>query len=101
MKNLIILILLIIIAYLLYSSGIFDRAVQSVRLTSNGTPNPNETPRISVTVYSPYGTGIKTPDPSSTPVPENGPPLTLLRRKTTSNISSSKRLWTAQHSPTP
>ena len=78
MKNFIILILLGVIAYLLLTSGILNRAVQSVPQLLADTPNPNETPRISVTVYSPYGTGIKTPNPSSTPVPGNGPPLTLI-----------------------
>jgi hypothetical protein len=67
MKNFIILILLGIIVYLVYTSGIFDRAVQSVPQLLAGTPNPNETPRISVTVYSPYGTGAKTPAPNAAP----------------------------------
>jgi hypothetical protein len=82
MKNIIILILLGIIAYLLYTSGILNRAVQSVPQLLASTPDPNETPRISVTVYSPYGTGAKTPVPNSTPalVPslEPQPPLTLI-----------------------
>jgi len=60
MKNLIILILLVVIAYLVYTSGVLNRAVQSVPQLLSGTPNPNETPRISVTVYSPYGTGNST-----------------------------------------
>jgi hypothetical protein len=76
MKNLIILILLAIIAYLLVTSGILNRAVQSVPQLSGGTPNPNETPRISVTVYSPYGTGNVTP--SANRMPGKEPPLTLL-----------------------
>ncbi len=78
MKNFIILILLGIIAYLLVTSGILNRAVQSVPQLLADTPNPNETPRISVTVYSPYGTGIKTPSPTSTPVPEIRPLVTLI-----------------------
>ncbi len=65
MKNLLILILLAVVAYLLYTSGTLSRAVKSVQtvvpalgtLTSDGA-----TPEISVTVYSPYGTG-RTPDP--------------------------------------
>jgi Glucodextranase, domain B len=65
MKNIIILILLGIVAYLLYTSGIFNRAVQSVPQLLASTPNPNETPQISVTVYSPYGTGNKTPAPNA------------------------------------
>jgi len=69
MKNVIILILLGLIAYLLYTSGIFNRAVQSVPQLLAGTPNPNETPQISVTVYSPYGTGGKTPSANLTPAP--------------------------------
>ena len=78
MKNIIILILLAIIAYLLYTTGILDRAVQSVQQTSGGTPNPNETPRINVTVYSPYGTGSLTPASQANRVPGKEPPLTLL-----------------------
>lgn len=69
MKNIIILILLGIIAYLVYTSGILNRAVQSAPQLVLGTPNPNETPQISVTVYSPYGTGVKTAGSSSTPAP--------------------------------
>jgi hypothetical protein len=69
MKNLIILILLGIIAYLLYTSGIFNRAVQSVPQLLVSTPSSNETPEISVTVYSPYGTGNKTPAPNATAAP--------------------------------
>jgi hypothetical protein len=64
MKNIIILILLAVIAYLVYSSGILNRAVQSAPQLLASTPNPNETPRISVTVYSPYGTGGKTLGPT-------------------------------------
>jgi hypothetical protein len=78
MKNFIILILLGVIAYLLVTSGVLNRAVQSVPQLLAGTPNPNETPRISVTVYSPYGTGAKTPVPNSTPAPGFQPPLTLI-----------------------
>jgi hypothetical protein len=69
MKNIIILILLGVIAYLLYTSGILNRAVQSVPQLLAGTPNPNETPQISVTVYSPYGTGSKTPAPNAPTAP--------------------------------
>jgi len=80
MKNIIILILLGIIAYLLYTSGILNRAVQSVPQLLVSTPDLNETPRISVTVYSPYGTGTKTPAPNSAPAPAPSlvPPLTLI-----------------------
>jgi hypothetical protein len=69
MKNVIILILLGIVAYLLYTSGILNRAVQSVPQLLVSTPNPNETPQISVTVYSPYGTGNKTPAPNAATAP--------------------------------
>jgi hypothetical protein len=65
MKNIIILLLLGVIAYLLYTSGILNLAVQSVPQLLASTPNPNETPQISVTVYSPYGTGSKTPAPNA------------------------------------
>jgi hypothetical protein len=82
MKNIIILILLGIIAYLLYTSGILNRAVQSVPQLLASTPNPNETPQISVTVYSPYGTGNKTPGaPTATPAPP--PAITLVGQPTT------------------
>ncbi|MBI5563452.1 MAG: hypothetical protein HY870_01060 [Chloroflexi bacterium] len=65
MKNLLILILLAVVAYLLYTSGTLSRAVKIAQtavpglatLTSDGA-----TPEISVTVYSPYGTG-RTPEP--------------------------------------
>ena len=80
MKNIIILILLGLVAYLLYTSGILNRAVQSVPQLLASTPDPNETPRISVTVYSPYGTGAKTPVPNSAPAPAPNlePPLTSI-----------------------
>ncbi len=83
MKNIIILILLGIIAYLLYTSGVLNRAVQSVPQLLASTPNPNAAPQISVTVYSPYGTGAKTPAPNSAPAPApmpslEPPPLTLI-----------------------
>jgi hypothetical protein len=71
MKNLIILILLAVIAYLLYTSGILSRAVRSVQDMVVGTPDPNATPAIYVTVYSPYGTGGETraaPAPRATSV---------------------------------
>jgi hypothetical protein len=81
MKNIIILILLGIIAYLVYTSGILNRAVQSVPQLLVSTPNPNETPQISVTVYSPYGTGNKTPGaPTATPAPP--PAITLVAQPT-------------------
>ncbi len=80
MKNFIILILLGIIAYLLYTSGILNRAVQSVPQLLAGTPNPNETPHISVTVYSPYGTGTKTPAPNAPTAP---PLITVIPQATT------------------
>ncbi len=65
MKNLLILILLAVVAYLLYTSGTLSRAVKMAQtavpvlgtITSDGA-----TPEISVTVYSPYGTG-RTPEP--------------------------------------
>jgi len=60
MKNLVILILLAIIAYLLYTSGILSRAVRSVQEMTDGALDPNTTPEIFVTVYSPYGTGGET-----------------------------------------
>ena len=84
MKNIIILILLGIVAYLLYTSGILDRAVQSVPQLLVSTPNPNETPRISVTVYSPYGTGTKTPAPNTMPAPSLAPraAITLIPQPT-------------------
>ncbi len=69
MKNFIILILVGIIAYLLLTSGVLNRAVQSVPQLLASTPNPNETPRISVTVYSPYGTGAKSPGTSTSSAP--------------------------------
>ncbi len=69
MKNIIILILLGVIAYLLYTSGVLSRAVQSVPQLLASTPDPNQTPHISVTVYSPYGTGLQTPVPNSAPAP--------------------------------
>lgn len=75
MKNFIILLLLGIIAYLLYTSGILNRAVQSVPQLLNGTPNPNATPQIRITVYSPYGTGGQTPGANSTPSPGSQPPV--------------------------
>lgn len=71
MKNLIILILLAVIAYLLYTSGILSRAVRSVQDMVVGTPDPNATPEIFVTVYSPYGVGSETrvaPAPPATSV---------------------------------
>ncbi len=66
MKNLLILILLAVVAYLLYTSGTLSRAVKIAQtavpvlgtITSDGA-----TPEISVTVYSPYGTG-RTPEPA-------------------------------------
>jgi hypothetical protein len=84
MKNFIILVLLGIIAYLLISSGVLNRAVQSVPQLLVSTPNPNETPHISVTVYSPYGTGATTLSPSSAPVPSLAPPtlITLVPQPT-------------------
>jgi hypothetical protein len=65
MKNLLILVLIAVVAYLLYTSGTLSRVVKGVQtvvpalgtLTSDGA-----TPEISVTVYSPYGTG-RTPEP--------------------------------------
>ena len=65
MKNLLILILLAVVAYLLYTSGTLSRAVKIAQtavpvlgtISSDGTM-----PEISVTVYSPYGTG-RTPEP--------------------------------------
>ena len=74
MKNFIILILLGIIAYLVLTSGVLNRAVQSVPQLLVSTPNPNDTPQISVTVYSPYGTGAKTPSTNSAPAPTPAAP---------------------------
>jgi len=84
MKNFIILVLLGIIAYLLFTSGILQRAVQSPQalLTPQNAPvTANGTPQISVTVYSPYGTGnnrTSTLVPGATSAPGREPPLTLL-----------------------
>jgi hypothetical protein len=81
MKNIIILILLGVIAYLLVTSGILNRAVQTVPQLLASTPNPNETPHISVTVYSPYGTGATTPNPNpgATSMPSLAPlPTTVI-----------------------
>jgi hypothetical protein len=78
MKNFIILVLVGIIAYLLFTSGILQRAVQSPQtlLTPQSMPvNANGTPQISVTVYSPYGTGSNR---TATLAPGREPPLTLL-----------------------
>jgi hypothetical protein len=75
MKNIIILILLAIVAYLLITSGVLNRAVQSVPQLMQSTPNPNETPQISITVYSPYGTGTKTPGANPAAAPGNTPPV--------------------------
>jgi hypothetical protein len=57
MKNLLALAAIVLIAYYVYTSGILTRAVQS---------NPNaDNSQISVTVYSPFGTGsTKTPRPN-------------------------------------
>lgn len=76
MKNLLILLLLGIVVYLLFTSGVLQHAVQSVPQLLAGTPNPNETPQIRITVYSPYGTG-KTPGANSTPAPGREPPLVM------------------------
>ena len=88
MKNIIILLLLGVVAYLLYTSGILNRAVQSMPQLLASTPNPDETPQISVTVYSPYGTG-KTPAPNA-PAP-NAP---------ASSIATAPPLITAVPQPT-
>jgi hypothetical protein len=69
MKNILILILLGVMAYLLLTSGILTRAVQSVPQLLVSTPNLNETPQISVTVYSPRVTGGRTPVPFATLAP--------------------------------
>ncbi len=81
MKNLIILILLVIIVYLLYTSGILTRAVQSIpQLQGAPDLNPAGTPHISVTVYSPYGTGTKTaPLPGSNPNPTPNVQVTVVQ----------------------
>lgn len=82
MKNFVILVLLGIIAYLLLTSGILQRAVQSPQtlLTPQSAPaTAGGTPHVSVTVYSPYGTGNnQTPAPVPTSIPGHEPPLTLL-----------------------
>ena len=59
MKNLLAVAAIVLIAYYVYSSGILSRAVQS-------DPNADNS-QISVTVYSPYGTG-----PTKTPRPAQG-----------------------------
>jgi len=83
MKNIIILILLGVVAYLLYTSGILNRAVQTAPQLLVSTPNPNETPQINVTVYSPYGTSAQTPGATSTPAPALAQPaMTLIPRAT-------------------
>ncbi len=72
MKNLVILILVVIIAYYVYTSGILTRAVQTVQTAVPSLPGGNATPEIFVTVYSPYGTGAKTPTmppPPAAPLP--------------------------------
>ncbi len=74
MKNFVILVLLGIIAYLVLTSGWLQRAVQS----PGGQPNPSATPRIGVTVYSPYGTGGQTPNAVATQLPPQQPPLTII-----------------------
>ena len=76
MKNLLILILLAVIAYLLYTSGTLSRAVKIAQtavpniatLASDGT-----TPEINVTVYSPYGPSTQTPVPPPVTVVVPGP----------------------------
>ncbi len=79
MKNLLILILLGIVIYLLFTSGVLQRAVQSVPQLLQSTPNPNETPQIRITVYSPYGTGNPTPGATLiTPTPGSPPPTVLI-----------------------
>ena len=62
MKNLLFLALLILVAYYVYTSGILSRAVQT-------QPGSDATPGISVTVYSPFGSGAKTATlpPAATP----------------------------------
>jgi hypothetical protein len=67
MKNLLILVVLIVIAYYLYTSGVLSRAVQT-------QPDPNQTPEIYVTVYSPFGHATPTAAPPSiaTARPANG-----------------------------
>jgi hypothetical protein len=70
MKNLLILILLAVVAYLLYTSGTLSRVVKGVQtaVPSLGTLTiDGATPEISVTVYSPYGTG-RTPTPAQSTV---------------------------------
>ncbi len=71
MKNLLILILLAVIAYLLYTSGTLSRAVKIAQTAVPGiaTLASDETPQISVTVYSPYGPSTQTPVP---------PPVTVV-----------------------
>ena len=78
MKNFIILILLGVIAYLVLTSGVLNRAVQSVPQLLVSTPNPNETPHVSVTVYSPYGTGAKAPSANPLPALTLVPPTTSI-----------------------
>jgi hypothetical protein len=70
MKNLVILILLVIVAYFVYTSGILTRAVQTVQTAVPSLPGGDTTPEIIITVYSPYGTGAKTSTvPAAAPLP--------------------------------
>lgn len=68
MKNLIALGLLILIAYFVYTSGILSRSVQT-------QPNTDATPEIFVTVYSPYGTGSRSPTPRADIATSTLPPV--------------------------
>jgi hypothetical protein len=94
MKNVIILILLAVVAYLVYTSGILNRAVQSVPQLLVGTPNPNETPQISVTVYSPYGTGTKNASAQPKNGPQREPALTLVAPDATPSALSDVPIFT-------
>jgi hypothetical protein len=80
MKNLLALAAIVLIAYYVYTSGILTRAVQS-------NPNPDNA-QISVTVYSPYGTGsTKTPRPNQTKAPATAlPPIDATPRPPAATI---------------
>jgi hypothetical protein len=78
MKNFIVLALLGIVAYLLITSGVLNRTVQSVPQPLASTPGPDEAPHISVTVYSPYGTGGTSPGPSATSTARHAPAPTVI-----------------------
>lgn len=76
MKNLLILLLLAVIAYLLYTSGTLSRAVKIAQTAVPGIAtiaSDDTAPEISVTVYSPYGPSTQTPVPPPVTVVVPGP----------------------------